>query len=54
MRMPEPQVYAIYRQFQKADYKKIERDMKRNNKENEQYHQMNIFEYMEELENAKG
>ena len=54
MRMPEPQVYAIYRQFQKADYKKIEREMKRNNKENEQYHQMNIFEYMEELENAES
>lgn len=52
MRMPEPQVYAIYRQFQKADYRKIERDLKKKDKENTQYHQMNIFEYMEARNNG--
>ena len=49
MRMPEPQVFAIYKKFKDADYKKIERDIKARDKENAQYHQMDMFEYMEGL-----
>lgn len=49
MRMPEPQVHAIYKQFQKADYKKIARELKAQNKENANYHQVDMFEYMKEL-----
>lgn len=49
MRMPDPQIHAIYKQFQKVDYKKLEREMKKQEKENEQYHQMNMFEYMDDL-----
>ena len=47
MRMPEPQVHAIYKQFQKADYKKIARELKAQEKENANYHQIDMFEYME-------
>lgn len=47
-RMPDNQVIAIYRQFQKLDYKKIARELKDQKKDNENYHQMNMFEYMEE------
>ncbi len=47
MRMPEPQVYAIYRQFKKADYKQIARELKEQEKENQNYHQIDMFEYME-------
>lgn len=47
MRMPEPQVHAIYKQFQKADYNKIARELKAQNKENVKYHQIDMFEYME-------
>ena len=46
MKMPDPQVHAIYKQFQKVDYKKLERELKAQEKENEQYHQINMFEYM--------
>lgn len=46
-KMPDPQVFAIYKQFQKVDYKKLERELKKQDKENEQYHQVNMFEYME-------
>lgn len=49
MCMPDPQVHAIFKQFQKADYKKIERELKQQEKENAQYHQINMFEYMEGL-----
>lgn len=52
MRMPAPQVCAIYMQFKKADYNKIEREMKKQNKENAKYHQINMFEYMEGLQNG--
>lgn len=47
MRMPDPQVHAIYKQFQKVDYKKIEHELKNQEKDNANYHQINIFEYME-------
>lgn len=47
MNMPAPQVYAIYNQFKKADYKKIAREIKAQEKENKNYHQMDMFEYME-------
>ena len=46
MRMPESQVVAIYKQFRNVDYKKIERNMKKQNKENVNYHQIDMFEYM--------
>ena len=46
-RMPDAQVIAIYNNFRKLDYRKIERDMKRTQKNNEKFHQMDIFEYME-------
>lgn len=49
MRMPDYQVHAIYKQFQKVDYKKLEKELKKHGKENEQYHQVNMFEYMEDL-----
>ena len=45
--MPDPQVHAIYKQFQKVDYKKLERELKAQEKENANYHQINMFEYME-------
>lgn len=49
-RMPERQVVAIYNKFKNIDYKKIEREIKKTNKNNEQYHQISMFEYMEGLE----
>lgn len=51
MRMPDNQVHAIYKQFQKVDYKKIEKEMKAQKKDNENYHQVDIFEYMEDKKN---
>lgn len=48
MRMPDPQVHAIYEKFKKADYAKLERELKAQKKENSNYHQINMFEYMEE------
>lgn len=47
MRMPDSQVHAIYKKFQKVGYKELEREIKKQNKENEKYHQINMFEYME-------
>lgn len=47
MRMPDAQVHAIYKKFQQTDYKKLERELKAQNKENSNYHQINMFEYME-------
>ena len=52
MRMPDYQVHAIYKKFQKKDYKKLEMEIKKQNKENEKYHQMDIFEYMEDKGHA--
>ena len=52
MRMPEPQVHAIFKRFQKADYEKLERELKAQEKENAKYHQINMFEYMEAIENG--
>jgi len=49
MRMPESQVVAIYNKFRKEDYRKIEREMKRTEKTNQKFHQIDIFEYLEEL-----
>jgi len=54
MKMPDPQVHAIFKQFQKVDYKKLEREMKAQEKENEQYHQINMFEYMTKEEMGNG
>lgn len=47
MTMPDLQVLAIYMQFRKLDYRKIEREMKRQEKDSQKYHQINMFEYME-------
>lgn len=47
-RMPENQVVALYNKFRQLDYKKIEREMKTQEKDNAQYHQMDMFEYMED------
>lgn len=47
MRMPENQVVALYNKFRELDYKKIERQMKQQEKENQNYHQVDMFEYME-------
>lgn len=52
MRMPEPQVHAIFKRFQKADYEKLERELKQREKENSKYHQINMFEYMEAIKNG--
>ena len=49
MRMPPPQVCAVYKKFKQADYKKLERELKERDKANQNYHQINMFEYMEEL-----
>lgn len=46
MRMPDAQVHAIYKQFQKADYKAIEKKLKLQEKDNEHYHQMTIFDFL--------
>lgn len=53
MKMPVPQIIAIYKQFQKVDYRKIEREMKRQEKDNKKYHQINMFEYMDELKEVE-
>lgn len=47
MRMPDPQVHAIYKQFQKVDYKKLEKQLKQQEKDSQNYHQIDMFEYME-------
>ena len=49
--MSSRQVVAIYNNFKKMDYKKIEKELKEQNKDNKNYHQINIFEYMEGLVN---
>lgn len=46
-RMKESQVVAIYNKFKLQDWKKLEKVIKKNEKSNEQYHQMDMFEYME-------
>lgn len=51
MRMSDSQVHAIYKQFQKLDYKKIERELKAKEQEDQKYHQVTIFEWAKELEN---
>lgn len=48
MRMPENQVVALYNKFRELDYKKIEKQMRQQEKENQNYHQVDMFEYMEE------
>lgn len=53
MRMPEAQVVAIYNKFRKEDYRKIEREMKRTEKTNQKFHQIDIFEYLEESQNEE-
>ena len=42
--MPDRQVVAIYNNFIKQDFRKIEKEIKQINKSNEQYHQIDIFE----------
>ena len=49
MRMPDPQVHAIYKKFQNVDYKKVEKEIKAQKEDNANYHQIHMFEYMEEL-----
>ena len=50
-RMPDDQIIAIYYKFRKMDYKKIEKEIKKQDKKNDDYHQINMFEYMEGLNN---
>lgn len=45
MQMPDPQVFAIYKQFRKADYKQIQKEIDSQNKDNEQFHQMTLLEW---------
>lgn len=52
MNMSDLQVCAVYHKFRKLDYRKIEREMKKQNKDNSEYHQINMFEYMEGLQNG--
>ena len=47
LKMPAPQVVAIYKQFQKVNYNKIAKEMKAQEKDNKNYHQMDMFEFME-------
>ena len=53
MRMPEPQVFAIYKKFKEVDYKKLERELKQQDKDGNDYHQINMFEYLEEMSNER-
>lgn len=46
--MPDRQVVAIYNHFRNLDYKKMEKELQATKKSNVKYHQMDIFEYMEE------
>ena len=52
LRMPDPQVHAIFMKFQQVDYKKLEKELKDRDKENRNYHQINIFE-LEASENGE-
>lgn len=52
-RMPERQVVAIYNKFRQQDYRKLERQLKKTEKSNEQFHQINMFEYMEGITNGE-
>lgn len=45
-RMPDAQVFAIYKQFQKVDYRKMEKELKEREKDKYEYHQMTIFDLM--------
>ena len=49
MNMPTNQVVAIYNSFQKLNYRKIEKQLKRQEKDNKNYHQINMFEYLESI-----
>lgn len=49
MRMPENQVVALYSKFRQLDYNKIEKEMKELEANNSKYHQMDMFEYEEEM-----
>ncbi len=49
MTMPERQVIAIYNKFKQQDFKKIEKEVLEREKQKEQYHQIDMFEYMEEV-----
>ena len=53
MSMPDPQVHAIFKKFQQADYNQIQREMKAQEKDNVNYHQIDMFEYMKEMEGDK-
>lgn len=48
-RMPDYQVVAIYKNFQRRDaFKKAETRRRRNERENKKYHQITIGEYLEQ------
>lgn len=50
--MPERQVVAIYEKFKTLDYAQIARDMLlAENVTDKQYHQIDIFEYLNRKEN---
>jgi hypothetical protein len=48
--MPESQVVAIFKKFQKLNYRKIRKEIDTTEKENANYRQMTIFDLM----NMKG
>lgn len=54
MSMSDRQVHAIYKKFQNVDYKKVEKEIKAQKKDNANYHQVDMFEYMEELKGANN
>ena len=55
LRMPDNQVHAIYMKFRwSTDYKDIEKAIKAQNKDNANYHQVDMFEYMKEMEDKNG
>lgn len=52
LRMPDNQVIAIYNKFRQKSYEQIEKDL--TVADNNQYHQMDIFEYVAEKEANKN
>ena len=52
MNMPDAQVHAIYKNFQKVDYAKLERNLRKRESDNK-FHQIDIFEYLKEKENEE-
>lgn len=54
MRMGDTQVHAIFKNFQKVDYAKLERNLRKREANNKKYHQIDMFEYLREKENEEN